>query len=108
MTGHAPLVPVSDGTMPCPVPHPDGAPQLTCRKKIPTGWSADEGHPGGHFWLDEATDELLRSGHFNAKAALSGEPFGPHDPADCDHNCPRFWDAFRAKAGITTSLRSIL
>ncbi len=94
---------VSDGTMPCPVPDPDGNPELACNRLIPAGWTAEEGHPGGHWWLDRATDELLRSGHFDATAALSGLPFGPHDPADCTPSCPRFWDETNRKLGIRTS-----
>lgn len=82
---------VSDGTMPCPAPHPDGA-DAPCIKKIPKGWTADEGHAGGHMWMSAATADLLERDHFNARDALSGLPFGPHDPADCHPYCPRYWD----------------
>jgi hypothetical protein len=83
---------VSDGTMPCPVPHPDGDADKPCSKKIPNGWTAGDGHGGGHMWMSAATKALLDSGHYDATAAIAGPPFSTHDPADCDYNCPRFWD----------------
>lgn len=91
--------PVSDGAMPCPVPHPDGIPDSSCSKKIPRGWTADEGHPGGHWWIGEQTVEFLRTGHYDNRALLAGEPFGPHDPADCHPYCPRFWDEANRRLG---------
>lgn len=90
---------VSDGTMPCPVPHPAGE-DMPCTKTIPAGWTAADGHGGGHMWMSAATERLLDSGHFNASAALAGLPFGAHDPADCDHNCPRYWDDVNRRLGI--------
>lgn len=63
---------VSDGTMPCPVPSPTGPP---CSKKIPAGWTADEGHSGGHY---------------DASAALAGLPFEGHSPEDCRPGCPKW------------------
>lgn len=96
--------PVSDGTMPCPVPHPDGK-DMPCCKKIPKGWTADEGHGGGHMWMSAATEALLDVGHFDARAALSGLPFGAHDPADCDHNCPRYWDETNRRLGIPSTTK---
>jgi hypothetical protein len=84
---------LSDGAMPCPVPHPDGDVDKPCSKKIPKGWTAAEGHAGGHMWMSAATKTLFGSGHYDATAALAGLPFGPHNPADCDYGCPRFWDS---------------
>lgn len=75
--------PVSDGTMPCPVPHPDGA-DAPCTKPIPKGWTAAEGHGGGHFWMGRETAAALdRGDHYDAHAALSGRPFTFHRPSEC-------------------------
>ncbi len=89
---------VSDGTMPCPVPHPDGDPDKPCVKKIPNGWTADEGHAGGHMWMDAATMAVFDTGHYDAVAAISGQPFGPHAPEDCDPSCGRYLEM--VKAGV--------
>lgn len=74
---------VSDGTMPCPVPHPDGI-DAPCTKTIPNGWTADEGHGGGHCWMSPTTREQLdRDDHYDATAAISGLPFNLHRAKDC-------------------------
>jgi hypothetical protein len=79
---------VSDGTMPCPVPSPgDGAP---CSKRIPKGWTADEGHGGGHWWIWPKDQARMDSGHFDARAALSMQPFSVHQPADCHPGCDQW------------------
>jgi hypothetical protein len=44
------------------------------------------------MWMTTKTKEFLRSGHYSARAVLAGEPFGPHDPAECDYDCPRWQD----------------
>lgn len=92
MTTTTAIALVSDGAMPCPVRSPG---DLPCTKRIPTGWTAEEGHGGGHFWCDEETMALFDRGHYDAVAALSGEPFGEHDPADCTPQCPRYFEATR-------------
>jgi len=84
MTGPAPI---SDGTMPCPVPSPDHG--LPCRRKIPAGWTADEGHGGGHWWSSDRTEAILSGGHYDASLALSGQPFEGHLPSECTPDCPR-------------------
>ncbi len=84
---------ISDGTMPCPVPNPrNGDP---CTKTIPAGWAAGEGHGGGHFWADAATVAMLDGGHYDAVAAISGQPFASHEPEDCSPSCARWSEAGR-------------
>jgi hypothetical protein len=83
---------LSDGSMSCPVPHPDADPDKPCVKKIPAGWTADEGHAGGHMWMSAETAAILDSGHYDSIAAVSGLPFSAHDPDDCSPPCPRFYD----------------
>lgn len=73
--------PTSDGTMRCPVPDPDNG--LPCQKRIPVGWTADQGHGGGHWWQDDESFERMQTAHYDAKALLSGQPTGMHDPEDC-------------------------
>lgn len=80
---------VSDGTLPCPVPSPGGLP---CVKRIPKGWTADEGHGGGHFWTSPEIAQALERGHYDAKAALAGQPFTIHQPEDCTPACLQ-WSA---------------
>lgn len=67
----------------CPVPHPDGDPTLPCVKLIEQGWTQEEGHGGGHMWMDERTAAILRGGHYDATAAVSGQPFGGHPVDEC-------------------------
>lgn len=55
--------------MPCPEPSPTGLP---CSKKIPAGWTAEEGHSGGHFWASAETLAVFDGGHYDASAALAG------------------------------------
>lgn len=71
---------VSDGTTLCPVPHPGGDSTMRCCKQIPKGWTADEGHAGGHMWMTAETAALFDSGNYDAVAAISGQPFGPRQP----------------------------
>lgn len=80
---------VSDGTMPCPVPAPEtGHP---CMKKIPAGWTADEGHAGGHWWQDPAITEMQKRGvHFDYATLLSGQPAQSHEPEDCTPSCWKY------------------
>src|SRR5690606_21223373 len=66
--------------MPCPVPGPNGLP---CIKRIPTGWTAPEGHGGGHVWASERAQAILNGGHYDATAAPSGQPFEGHLPEEC-------------------------
>ncbi len=81
-----PRGPISDGTLPCPVTH-EGIP---CTKQIPKGWHENEGHSGGHWFQQHVLAEAMRSGHYDAVAALSGEPFTIHAPADCPGpTCPQ-------------------
>ncbi|GAA4208992.1 hypothetical protein GCM10022252_74860 [Streptosporangium oxazolinicum] len=76
---------ISDGTMPCPVPSPNGLP---CSKTIPSGWAAEEGHGGGHFWVGPELDAIFAGGHYDARAALAGQPFEGHLPENCFPGCP--------------------
>ncbi len=79
--------PISDGTMPCPVPSPSGLP---CTKHIPAGWAASEGHGGGHFWASPQFQAIFDGGHYDATAALSGQPFDGHLLEDCAPGCPKW------------------
>ena len=78
----------SDGTMPCPVRSPGSG--LPCSKHIPRGWTAGEGHGGGHWWVSPETAEAMHTGHYDARAALAGEPFTIHQPEDCTPLCPQY------------------
>lgn len=79
---------VSDGTMPCPVASPDGLP---CTKTIVRGWTAEEGHGGGHFWISAKGKAVLDGGHYDATALISGLPAKVHQPEDCHPDCPSWW-----------------
>jgi hypothetical protein len=59
-------------------------------KRIPEGWTADEGHGGGHFWISPRTSQALDRGHYDATAALAGQPFTIHQPGDCTPGCPQY------------------
>jgi len=72
--------------VPCPVPHPDGL-DAPCRRFIPPGWDVEDGHPGGHWWASDAAQEALDNHHYDAAAALSGQPFTTHKPEDCTPDC---------------------
>ncbi|MEU4234821.1 hypothetical protein AB0F17_62000 [Nonomuraea sp. NPDC026600] len=78
---------VSDGTMPCPVASPAGLP---CTKRIPKGWTADEGHGGGHFWASVELQAIFDGGHYNASKALASLPFDGHLPDACRPGCPKW------------------
>lgn len=80
--------PASDDAMPCPVLHPDGL-DAPCSKTVPKGWTASEGHGGGHCWMSAETAAILDGGHYDARALLAGEPADTHDPADCGPDCLR-------------------
>lgn len=82
--------PVSDGTMPCPVPHPDGV-DAPCAKTIPEGWTADEGHGGGHFWISAESRRFMDTAHYDLRDTLSFRPMQTHEIEDCNPYCPR-WD----------------
>lgn len=69
----------SDGTTACPVTH-EGYP---CRKTIPVGWLPSEGHGGGHWFASDEIADQMRTGHYDARAALAGEEFGIHRPQEC-------------------------
>ncbi|MCG8971774.1 hypothetical protein [Streptomyces sp. CL12-4] len=88
MTSPSPADPgtISDGTMPCPVPAPEtGHP---CVKRIPQGWTAAEGHGGGHFWQAPKVAELeARGAHYDPGTLLSGQPTPWHLPNDCSPEC---------------------
>jgi hypothetical protein len=83
--------PISDGTMPCPVPAPEtGHP---CTKAIPKGWAAVEGHGGGHFWESPGAAELRALGaHMDYGMLLSGQPTPWHLPKDCTPDCWKWRD----------------
>ncbi|MEU6054266.1 hypothetical protein ABZ829_28075 [Streptomyces xanthochromogenes] len=79
---------MSDGTMPCPVPSDSGLP---CIKHIPEGWTAEEGHAGGHWWESPTITALVDNGaHIDAAALLSGRPASVHMPADCTPQCAHY------------------
>ncbi|WP_328406467.1 hypothetical protein OHS70_38560 (plasmid) [Streptomyces sp. NBC_00390] len=84
-------VPISDGTMPCPVAAPEtGHP---CTKRIPSGWAAYKGHAGGHFWQDPKVAELEAGGaHYDPAVLLSGQPTKWHLPGDCTPGCWKWRD----------------
>lgn len=74
-----PRGPVSAGTLACPESR-NGQP---CQKTIPSGWRENEGHPGGHWFQDPASYDLLGRGHYDARALLAGEDAEIHAPEDC-------------------------
>lgn len=78
--------PISDGTLPCPVPAPEtGHP---CVKPVHPGWTPSEGHGGGHFWQAPRMAELERAGaHIDYRALLSGQPAAYHLTKDCTPEC---------------------
>ncbi len=67
--------------LPCPVRSPWG--NKPCIRMIPSGWHVYEGHPGGHTWMTEQVRRIMAGGHFDATAALNGEPFQGHLPEEC-------------------------
>ncbi|MET8696912.1 hypothetical protein ABZV65_30730 [Streptomyces bauhiniae] len=78
--------PISDGTMPCPVPEPESG--HPCVKRIPRGWTPSEGHGGGHFWEAPKVTELHAAGaHIDNSALLAGQPAKWHLPKDCTPDC---------------------
>lgn len=88
-TGHVfPVDQVStvENPLPCPERSPAG---VACTKTIPPGWTAAEGHAGGHFWVAEPLLLIMRGGHYDTAAAVSGQQFDGHLPADCPGaSCP--------------------
>ena len=90
--GTADATATSDGTMACPVPSPSGLP---CVKRIPQGWTADEGHGGGHWWESPETSRALERGHYDATAAISGQPFTIHQPEECPGPPECNWRLYR-------------
>lgn len=74
-------VSTADNPIPCPVTSPGAG--NPCTKTIPPGWTADEGHGGGHFWVDPHTKAILDGGHYDSVAAISMRPFDGHLPEDC-------------------------
>ncbi|MFB6629994.1 hypothetical protein ACFCWY_08870 [Streptomyces sp. NPDC056362] len=83
--------PVSDGTLPCPVPAPEtGHP---CTKSIPKGWASYEGHGGGHWWQAPKVAELEARGvHYDPGTLLSGQATPWHEPKDCTPACWKWSD----------------
>ncbi|MGY4934830.1 hypothetical protein ACWD7T_27710 [Streptomyces sp. 900116325] len=83
--------PISDGSMPCPIPSPDtGHP---CTKPVHPGWTPSEGHGGGHFWQSPKAAELEASGaHIDYRALLSGQPAEHHMPENCTPACWQWRD----------------
>ena len=83
--------PISDGTLPCPIPSPDtGHP---CVKPVHPGWTPSEGHGGGHFWRAPKVAELEPAGvHYDAGRLLPGQPTPYHLPKDCTPNCWKWSD----------------
>lgn len=83
--------PISDGTMPCPVPSPDTG--YPCTKPIHPGWTPSEGHGGGHFWKAPKVVELEEAGvHFDAGSLLAGKPTPYHLPENCAPGCWKWRD----------------
>lgn len=79
-------VSTADNPIPCPVRSPSGH---SCTKVIHPGWTVDEGHGGGHFWASARLKAIFNGGHYDATAALSGQPFEGHLPEDCPGDiCP--------------------
>lgn len=78
---HAPAVSAATNPMPCPTPAPETG--MRCVKTIPVGWTEQDGHPGGHMWMDAETEAILTGGHYDARTLLSGRPFAAHLPQHC-------------------------
>lgn len=86
----------AENPIPCPVRSSDGLP---CTKPIHPGWTVEEGHGGGHFWVDDRLKAILDGGHYDAVAALSMQPFEGHLPEDCPGDtCPYAYRTRRAVA----------
>lgn len=79
-----------ENPIPCPVRSPGGLP---CTKSIHPGWTVEEGHGGGHFWISPDDGAILDGGHYDATAMLAMQPFDGHLPEDCPGvTCPhRAW-----------------
>lgn len=74
---------------------PDGH---ACTKTIHPGWTVDEGHGGGHFWVGAEVKAIFDGGHHDATGALSMQPFDGHRPEDCPgETCPYRWRLDLAK-----------
>ncbi|QFG13222.1 hypothetical protein SEA_GILGAMESH_30 [Streptomyces phage Gilgamesh] len=83
--------PISDGTLPCPIPAPEtGHP---CVKPIHPGWTPSEGHGGGHCWQSPKFTALQEAGaHIDNRALLAGQPATYHLPKDCTPDCWQWRD----------------
>lgn len=79
-----------ESPVPCPVRSPGGLP---CTKTIPPGWTVEEGHGGGHFWASERLSAIFAGGHYDARSALSGQPFDGHLPGECPGGTCPYLDA---------------
>lgn len=92
--------------LPCPVLSEAGA---WCCKGIQPGWTPSEGHGGGHAWTRYRTQQMMRGGHYDATAAISGLPFSGHLPQECPgpDGCA-FWPYLDHKQrAYATTLRSV-
>lgn len=61
----------------CPAVAVDGQP---CQKVIVGALGF---HAGGHIFASDAVWAKLTGDHFDARAAIAGEPFTTHRPEDC-------------------------
>lgn len=75
---------ISEGTMRCPEQH-EGKP---CQKRIPNGWTANEGHAGGHWFQTDESYAQLNNDHYDRGLLLSGQPTPRHRPEDCPADYP--------------------
>jgi hypothetical protein len=85
----------AENPIPCPVLSPSG---VKCSKNIHPGWTVEEGHSGGHFWVGDRLEAIFRGGHYDATAAISMQPFEGHLPEECPgESCPYRWRLDLAK-----------
>lgn len=73
----------------CSAVNSDG---LSCQKRL---YHAVNGeywdHTGGHMYATPETMERLRTQHYDATAALKGQPFSFHSPEECTYEGACAW-----------------
>lgn len=71
---------------------PETSEGLSCRKRLTQMSNGDWVHGGGHWFASEATEEIMKTHHIDAKALLSGLPATHHAPEDCPGAPDCYWE----------------